>query len=97
MTTLEHQKISPRSIKKSEAHWSESVGFYYRNKPRLLRDKRYRGKFIGIRNGRIVGVANEQFALAHKLLKEFPDRIFFVTRVTKDEPVYDVPSIVLTK
>jgi hypothetical protein len=77
-------------------HWRQSVAFYDRNKSRFLRDRRYRGKFIAIRHNKIVDVDNNMWTLADRLTKRFPDQLFFVTQVVRVEPVYEVPSVVVT-
>jgi hypothetical protein len=75
-------------------HWRESVAFYHRNKSRLLKNARYAGKFVAVRHRRIVDVDADQRALASRLLKRFPDQVYFVAQVRERERVYDVPSFV---
>ncbi|HUO11001.1 MAG TPA: hypothetical protein VM008_22060 [Phycisphaerae bacterium] len=83
-----------RRITASLRHWRQAVAFYDRNKSRLLKDRRYRGKFIAIRHNRLVDVDDNESTLAKRLFLRFPDQIFFVKQVLRVEPIYEVPSIV---
>jgi hypothetical protein len=73
------------------------MAFYQRNKPRLLKDDRYAGKFIAVREQRIVDVDEDQSVLTSRLEKRFPDQVYFVTRVQAHEPVYEVPSFTVIR
>jgi len=78
-------------------HWRESAEFYDRNKRRLLKDSRYRDKFIAIRHKHVVDVDTDKVVLAHRLMERFPDHLFFVKEVLAVDPVLEVPGFVFVR
>ena len=76
-------------------HWREAVAFYERNKPRLVRNAKYRNQHIAIRDKRVVDVDRDRRALLARLRERFPDERFLIHQVLKVDPVINVGDFVV--
>lgn len=58
--------------------------------PQLLR--RYKGQFVALYRGRVVGYHEDDEELAHQMFKKLGDASFYIAKVEKEPPVYELPS-----
>lgn len=63
---------------------------YCKKRARLL--QRYRGQFVALYQGRVVGHGPSDEDLARQMFEKFGDAPFFIQRVEKEPTVYEVPS-----
>jgi hypothetical protein len=85
----QRKKFSLRALNR---HADEAFDYFRRVRHRLYRDRRYRGRYVAIRDRKIVDVADDKFALYYKLLERFPDHRFIVSQVLAELPTIDAPS-----
>ena len=78
------------SFEQSKAHADEAFAYFIKVRPRLFEKAEYRGKYVAIRDRKIVGVGRDKFALYSKVLKRFPDQKFIVSQV-----LHEVPSVTI--
>ena len=69
---------------------SDDTEYYRRIRARLYRDPSYRGKYIAIRDRRIVGVHADKFVLYKQVGETFPDHRFLVMPVWSEFPTAEV-------
>lgn len=67
----------------------EEVAFR-RKLPQLLR--RYRGQYVAIRKGRLVGHGPDDKALALRMYRHFGDSVLLIAKVEEHPTVYELPS-----
>jgi len=58
--------------------------------PQLLR--RYEGKFVALYHGQVVGHGDDDAQLARRLYDKLGDVSFYIAKVRREAPVYDIPS-----
>jgi hypothetical protein len=63
-----------------------------KKKHELLADAKYNGKFIAIKNLRIIDVGENEFDLASKLAAELPDEVILIKKVEPKESRFDLSS-----
>ena len=63
---------------------------YCKKRARLL--QRYRGQFVALYQGRVVGHGPDDEDLARQMFEKFGDAPFLIQRVEKEAAVYEVPS-----
>jgi hypothetical protein len=63
---------------------------FYKKRARLL--QRYRGQFVALYQGRVVGHGPSDEKLAAQMFEKFGDAPFFIQKVEKEPSVYEVPS-----
>ena len=63
---------------------------YCKKRARLLH--RYRGQFVALYQGRVVGHGTSDEDLAQQMFAKFGDAPFLIQRVEKEPTVYEVPS-----
>ncbi len=86
-------ELSARWIsgQESAVHATEASKYFARVRGRLYKDPAYAGKYVGIRDRRLVGVDADKFALHRHLLQQFPDHRFIVMPVGPEFPSIDLP------
>jgi hypothetical protein len=52
----------------------------------------YEGQYIAVREGRVVGHGTDDEDLAVRMHEAWGDLPFFIGRVGRDTPVYEIPS-----
>ncbi|MCL2641128.1 MAG: DUF5678 domain-containing protein [Phycisphaerales bacterium] len=77
-------------IRQTSRHVNDDTEYYRRIRARLYRDPSYRGKYIAIRDRRIVGVHADKFVLYKQITETFPDHRFLVMPVWSEFPTVDV-------
>ncbi len=63
---------------------------FQRRRNQLLR--RYKGQFIALYHGRVVGSSTNDEELAGRMFKRFGDVPFYIVKVEKETTVYDLPT-----
>jgi len=69
--------------------------FYETHKPEFL--KKYRNKYVAIRNGEVIGVGDDSAEVKEKVWAEHGHVPILFHRVVEREPIYRVPSVKLAK
>jgi hypothetical protein len=83
------QQMFARAIKKE-------LRFYEAHKAEFL--KKYRNKYVAIRNGKVIGVGDDSAVLMDKMWAEYGHDVpILFHRVVEREPVYRVPHANLVK
>jgi hypothetical protein len=80
------------SFEQSKAHADEAFAYFTKVRPRLFKKPEYRGKYVAIRDRKIVGVGKNKFALYEEVLKQFPDQKFIVSQVLHELPSATIDS-----
>lgn len=73
--------------------WERERAAFARVEPRLRR--RYLGRWVGIRGGRVVAVGDDPEEVARSLFRRLPSEAFFVGRVGAQPPLLDLPGFEL--
>lgn len=73
--------------------WARERAAFSRLEPRLRR--RYLGRWVGLRAGRVVAVGDDPGDLARRLFRRLGAQAFFVGRVGTPPPLLDVPGFEL--
>jgi len=61
-------------------------------KKKLLRDPRYRGKYIAVYQGKIVGIGEEKGELARKVYKKYGYVPIYIGKISREKIHMEVPS-----
>ncbi len=69
--------------------------FYQAHKTEFL--KKYRNKYVAIRNGEVLGVGKDSAELKEKVWAEYGHVPILFHRVLEREPVYRVPNVKLAR
>lgn len=69
--------------------------FYQAHKAEFL--KKYRNKFVAIRNGEVIGVGDDSAKLMDEVWAEYGHVPILFHRVVEREPIYRVPHAKLVK
>jgi hypothetical protein len=72
---------------KKEYEWFESV------RENLLKDEKYRGKFVAIKDEEIIDVGDDRLEMVLKMRDKFPSEVVLVTRVESEMRKGFVPSL----
>ncbi len=86
--------LTPRQqmfVKAIDKEWR----FYQAHKTEFL--KKYRNKYVAIRNGEVIGVGDDSAKLMNKVRTEYGHVPILFHRVVEREPVYRVPHAKLVK
>ncbi|MCE9553608.1 MAG: hypothetical protein K8T91_09590 [Planctomycetes bacterium] len=75
------------------AAWLREQAAFDELRPSLSQDDRYRDKYVAIHERAVVDCDVDKFQLVRRLMKNFPDDIFFVGHASIDEPLVDLPSL----
>lgn len=75
------------------AAWIKEQAAFDELRPSLSQDERYRNKYVAIHDRAVVDCDVDKFQLVRRLMKKFPDDVFFVGHASKDEPPVDLPSL----
>jgi hypothetical protein len=81
------------SFEESRTHADEAFAYFTKIRARLFKKPEYRGKFIAIRDRKIVGVGKDKFALYEDVVKRFPDQKFIVSQVLNELPSASIDSL----
>ena len=54
--------------------------------------KKYRGEFVALYRGSVVGHAADDEELARRMYEKLGDVPFYIGKVQRDLPVYELPS-----
>ncbi|HVT81867.1 MAG TPA: hypothetical protein VHM90_14570 [Phycisphaerae bacterium] len=85
------RRVKVISHRQSIRHANEAFRYFRRVRGRLFKDPMYRGKFVGIRDRKIVGVDADKLVLYDRLVQRFPDHRFVVSQVLSELPSIDDP------
>jgi hypothetical protein len=72
------------------AELREQEAVFLHRLPRLLKD--YRGQYVALRRGRVVGHDPDDEALARRMYHRFGDVVLLIARVEEEPTVYEIPS-----
>ncbi|MCD6564278.1 MAG: hypothetical protein J7K23_10265 [Thermoproteales archaeon] len=61
-------------------------------KKKLLRDPRYRGRYIAVYQGKIVGIGEEKGELARKVYKKYGYVPIYIGKISREDIHIKVPS-----
>jgi Family of unknown function (DUF5678) len=78
------------TILPAESSLAEEERAFRQLMPELLPE--YKGQFVALLNGAVVGSGPDDEALAARLYERFGDAPFFIARVSQSPVVYDLPS-----
>jgi Family of unknown function (DUF5678) len=59
--------------------------------------QRYRGQFVALYQGRVVGHGPDDEELAREVFERFGDVPFYIAKVEKEPTVYELPSPEITR
>ena len=68
----------------------------FRQKHRQLL-QRYKGQFVVLYQGRVVGHGPDDEELAREVFEQFGDVSFYIAKVEKEPTVYELPSPEMTR
>jgi hypothetical protein len=80
-----------RQIQESLADPFAAEERVFRQKHRHLL-QRYRGQFVALYQGRVVGHGPDDEELAREIFEQFGDVPFYIAKVEKEPTVYELPS-----
>jgi Family of unknown function (DUF5678) len=80
----------PKDPEPGEEPFAAKERVFYKKRARLL--QRYRGQFVALYQGRVVGHGPSDEELARQMFEKFGDAPFLIQRVEKEPTVYEVPS-----
>ncbi|MBI4641763.1 MAG: hypothetical protein HY731_13790 [Candidatus Tectomicrobia bacterium] len=86
MATLKRQKVQ----RSSEEPLVAEEQVFRQKLTQLLR--RYKGQFIALYQGRVVGHGKDDEELARQMFEKLGDVPFYIARVEKEPTVYELPS-----
>jgi hypothetical protein len=72
--------------------WEDQVDYFQKVRGRLLKDKKYRDKFIAIRHRRVIASGIDQFELSRRLSSKFPEDVVLIVKVQKEFPLVEIPQ-----
>jgi len=72
------------------AHLAAEEAAFRRKLPQLL--KRYRGQYVALRHGRVIGHGPDDGALAGQMYRKLGKVPFFIAKVQREPIVYEFPS-----
>jgi hypothetical protein len=72
--------------------WESEVHFFKRVKNDLLKDPKLRGKFIAIKDHKIIDRDRDEFKLAKRIQAQFPAQAVLIVKVEKEPPEYEITS-----
>jgi prevent-host-death family protein len=73
--------------------WEKDRSAFESLGPRLVR--RYRGKYVAVHGGRVVGADRDADALYERVWKKLGGAVFFIGRVGAEPPIVDMPGMEL--
>jgi antitoxin (DNA-binding transcriptional repressor) of toxin-antitoxin stability system len=71
--------------------WEEERRVFESIRPRL--ERRYRGKYVAIHGGRVVGADVDADRLFERAWKKLRGKVFFIGRVGAEPPIVDMPGV----
>jgi hypothetical protein len=80
----------PKDPEPGEEPFAAEERVFYKKRAHLL--QRYRGQFVALYQGRVVGHGPSDEELARQMFEKFGDAPFLIQRVEKEPTVYEVPS-----
>ena len=72
--------------------WEIELAFFKGIKTKLLGDERYRGKFIAIKDKKIIDHDADEFKLARRINGKYADQVVLIAEVRKDDTVAELRS-----
>jgi len=81
-------KLENAELKK----WEQEVRFFKHIRKNLLKDQKLRGKFVAIKDHKIIDWDRDEFKLARRMLAKFPEQAVLIVKVEKEFPEYELPS-----
>jgi hypothetical protein len=54
--------------------------------------QRYKGQFVALHRGRVVGHGSDDEELAERMFKKLGDQFFYIAKVEGEPVVYELPS-----
>ena len=72
--------------------WRNEMAHFDRIKVKLWKDRRYRHKYVAIRQRAIVDVDDDKFRLAKRVKQQFADQVVFIGNVQISARVVELPS-----
>ncbi len=72
--------------------WRQELAFFREHRLEMLRDAKSTGRFVAVRNGRIVDSDDDDFALVKRARKAYPGEVVLVVRADGSVPTVELPS-----
>ena len=89
---LIREYLDSMEVKGVEEDFLRNYETFLKMKPKLLKDKRYRGKFVAIYKGRIVGHDEDLSRLAKKVYSKYGPSPIYIDRVVDKERTIEISS-----
>ncbi len=70
----------------------EAANLFESMKESLLADDSYRDKYVALKAGELVDMDADEFTLVERVHREYPDALVFIGHVTRENPVFEMPS-----
>jgi len=75
---------------KAREAWEAAVSYFGR--ARLWEDERYRGKYLAIKDKKVVDCDADRFRLARRMAERLPGQRVLIAKAEKEPPVVELPS-----
>lgn len=89
---LIREYLDSMEVKEVEADFLRNYEAFLRMKRGLLKDERYRGKFVAIYRGKVIGSGEDLSRLAKKVYSKYGPSPIYMDKVVEKEEIIEVPS-----
>ena len=73
-------------------NWLEILSSYSEFKQTLVNDPKYKGKYVAIKDMKVIDFDDDEFALAGRINKKYPRDIILIEKVGEEKPVVHLRS-----
>lgn len=76
---------------RSKTRFEKDYETFKRLKPKLLMDDRYRGRWVAIVNGKLIGPSDDDSELSRIIDEQYGNVPAYIGRIVKEETVLELP------
>ncbi len=92
MNTVESKKRVPVSTGDDVRVLKAELKYFLKIKQKLLADPTYHGKFVAIKDKKVIDLGVDEFDLGAKLAITWPNDVIIIKKVVADDAVFDLSS-----